>query len=105
MEFVMKWLRRSLCVVAVALPLSALAEPPTQQGLPPGLEKKVERGEPLPPGWQKKIHVGDHLDYRYLDYGRVYDISPHRQRVHIEDRVYTIIKETREIVDILENGH
>ena len=27
--------------------------------LPPGLQKKVERGGQLPPGWQKKVAVGE----------------------------------------------
>lgn len=73
-------------------------------GLPPGLQKKVERGEPLPPGWQKKLGYrrGDRFDEGLLRYGRLYDIDGHRQRVEIEDRIYTIIKDTREIVDILK---
>ncbi len=28
-------------------------------GLPPGLQKKIERGGELPPGWQKKVAVGE----------------------------------------------
>ena len=28
---------------------------PRYRSLPPGLRKKVERGEQLPPGWQKKM--------------------------------------------------
>ena len=28
---------------------------PRYRSLPPGLRKKVARGEPLPPGWQKKM--------------------------------------------------
>ena len=38
-----------------------------QKQLPPGLEKKVERGGELPPGWQKKITVGSILDRRVYD--------------------------------------
>jgi len=30
--------------------------------LPPGLQKKVNRGKGLPPGWQKKIIRGKRLD-------------------------------------------
>jgi hypothetical protein len=30
---------------------------PRLQQLPPGLEKKVQRGGTLPPGWQKKVQV------------------------------------------------
>lgn len=72
--------------------------------LPPGLQKKVERGEPLPPGWQKKLNYreGDYFDRDLLRYGDIRDLDGHRQRVEIEDRVYTIIKDTREIIDILD---
>jgi len=29
------------------------------KGLPPGLQKKLERGGSLPPGWEKKFHKGE----------------------------------------------
>ncbi|AOY89550.1 hypothetical protein BKP64_15995 [Marinobacter salinus] len=81
----------------------AMAKSPHGEQLPPGLEKKVERGQPLPPGWQKKLNYreGDHFDRELLHYGDIRDIGDNRQRVEVEDRVYTIIKDTREIVDIL----
>lgn len=81
----------------------ALAESPKDGQLPPGLQKKVERGEPLPPGWQRKLNYqeGDYFDRELLRYGDVRDIDGGRQRVEVEDRVYTIIKDTREIIDIL----
>ncbi|MBZ2169440.1 MULTISPECIES: hypothetical protein [Marinobacter] len=72
--------------------------------LPPGLQKKVAKGGQLPPGWQKKLngyHRGDRLDHDHYHYGDIYDMGNGRQRVEIEDRVYTIIKDTREIIDIL----
>ena len=101
----MRMLFRVAVLLGALSPAVVLATPPGHGGLPPGLQKKVDRGESLPPGWQKKLdyHRGDHLDRELLDYGRVYDIDGRRQRVEIEDRVYTIIKDTREIVDIL-NG-
>ncbi|WP_336365527.1 hypothetical protein [Marinobacter sp. C2H3] len=72
--------------------------------LPPGLQKKLDRGEALPPGWQDRVdyHRGDHLDEAVIRYGHVYDIDGRRERVEVEDRVYTILKDTREIVDILK---
>ncbi|MCM0613711.1 hypothetical protein KFJ24_14595 [Marinobacter sediminum] len=83
----------------------AMAKSPHgDQQLPPGLQKKVERGQPLPPGWQKKLNYrkGDHFDRELLHYGDIHDIGGNRQRVEVEDRVYTIIKDTREIIDILD---
>ncbi|MGF2734476.1 hypothetical protein [Marinobacter sp. DUT-1] len=101
----MKLLLKSVVLVSALLPAAVMAQPSQSNGLPPGLEKKVERGQPLPPGWQKKLDYrrGDYFDRELLRYGRVYDIDGRRQRVEIEDKVYTIIKDTREIVDIL-NG-
>ncbi|WP_203299314.1 hypothetical protein [Marinobacter sediminum] len=83
---------------------SALAESSHGGQLPPGLQKKVERGQPLPPGWQKKLNYreGDYFDRELLRYGQVRDIGNNRQRIEIEDRIYTVIKETREIIDVLD---
>ncbi len=82
----------------------ALAKSPDGGQLPPGLQKKVERGEPLPPGWQRKLNYqeGDYFDRELLRYGDVRDVDGDRQRVEVEDRVYMIIKDTREIIDILD---
>lgn len=33
-----------------------------QKSIPPGLQKKLERGGQLPPGWQNKVAVGEVLD-------------------------------------------
>ena len=81
----------------------AMAKSPESGQLPPGLQKKVERGQPLPPGWQKKLNYqkGDHFDRDLLRFGNIRDVDGNRQRVEIEGRVYTIIKDTREIIDIL----
>ena len=74
------------------------------EGLPPGLQKKVEQGKPLPPGWQKKLNIdrGDRLYDDLYSYGTVRDLGDNRQEVKVEDRVYTVIKDTREIIDILD---
>ncbi|MDK9556110.1 hypothetical protein QQF73_00635 [Marinobacter sp. M216] len=91
-------------LMCALLGLTIGALPAMGDQLPPGLQKKLERGQPLPPGWQKKLnyHEGDRFDRDLLSYGNIYDIDGHRQRVEIEDRVYTIIKDTREIIDILD---
>ncbi|KMQ76849.1 hypothetical protein [Marinobacter subterrani] len=98
-----KLLTAALLGIGIVGSLPVAAQPPGDQ-LPPGLQKKVERGEPLPPGWQKKVNYreGDYLDRDLLRYGTVEDIDGNRQRVRIEDRVYTIIRDTREILDILD---
>ena len=57
-----------------------------------------------PHGGQRKLNYkeGDHFDRDLLRYGDVREIDRARQRVEVEDRVYTIIKDTREIIDILD---
>lgn len=78
--------------------------------LPPGLQKKVARGEDLPPGWQKKLQVGYRIPNNVYAYARrlpndVYNSYPHpvgTEDILIEDKLYRITKKTREIVDIID---
>lgn len=100
-------MKRHLMTILLSTVLGAapaMAKSPHGDQLPPGLQEKVEHGQSLPPGWQKKLNYreGDHFDRELLDYGHVQDIGGNRQRVKVEDRVYTIIKDTREIIDILD---
>ena len=89
------------CLIGWAMPVSAGNH---SDALPPGWQKKVEQGKPLPPGWQKKVNLapGDRLHRDLYDYGEVRDIGDGREEVRVEDRIYTVIKDTREILDILD---
>ncbi|MBT8448118.1 MAG: hypothetical protein KJO69_00405 [Gammaproteobacteria bacterium] len=80
-----------------------------KKSLPPGLQKKVDRGGQLPPGWQTKVARGEVLD------GDLYEVSDDlppgisRQIENIEgtsvrqveDRVVRILDSTGEILDVL----
>ena len=80
-----------------------------QKPLPPGLQKKVNRGGQLPPGWQKKVARGEVLD------GDLYDASRGLPRSvldrleilegtsvrQVNDRVVRIIDATGVILDVL----
>ena len=81
-----------------------------QKSLPPGLQKKVDRGGQLPPGWQKKVARGEVLD------GDVYAASNRLpQRIldrlpsgrdgtsirQVDDRVVRIMDATGIILDVL----
>ena len=70
--------------------------------LPPGLQKKVERGQALPPGWQKKVARGEVLDIRVYRQGRV--IIPIDKygavSILVDDRVIRVIQATRVILDV-----
>ncbi|WP_427901913.1 hypothetical protein [Motilimonas cestriensis] len=74
-----------------------------EKSLPPGLEKKVARGDELPPGWQKKLRRGEILDLDLYHYGikRPGKKDDIYEWVEIENDVVKIIKNTREIVEIL----
>jgi hypothetical protein len=77
--------------------------------LPPGLEKKIERGGELPPGWRKKLVKGDILDSRM--YATAEDVSniylrtyPHSSAgskfLRIEEKIIRIKNDTREILEV-----
>ncbi|MEH6458234.1 MAG: hypothetical protein V7749_18035 [Cocleimonas sp.] len=70
--------------------------------LPPGLQKKVDRGQALPPGWQKKVARGQVLDVRVYRQGRV--IIPIDKygavSILVDDRVIRVIQATRVILDV-----
>lgn len=89
---------------AMALPATgALAKP--NKELPPGLQKKVERGGELPPGWQKKLQVGTVLEPDIYSHAVV--VKPLDKygyvTVSIEGEVVRLIQATHEIVDIISS--
>ena len=75
----------------------------TKGSLPPGLQKKVDKGAQLPPGWQKKYHQGDRLDDDIYRYGRV--VKPIDDdgliTIEVDDTIIHIVHDTREILSIL----
>lgn len=101
----MKILKIFACTMSILLlvSISAPAKQNKQKQLPPGLQKKVERGGELPPGWQKKLRKGEILDQEVYDRGTV--VKPADKNgiitIKIEDRVIRLIEATREIVSIL----
>ena len=81
----------SALFVIYTFAFAAFAGPPHQGGLPPGLQKKVERGASLPPGWRKKSGV---YEYGYED--PYYDqFEPE----YPEDKVVRIIKDVRDLTN------
>ena len=73
------------------------------KSLPPGLQKNLDRGKPLPPGWDKKLSKGQIMDRDI--YGRGKIIVPLDPlgivTIRIEDKIFRVMKKSREIVDIL----
>ena len=52
-----------LCLILLVAPVHAKKNKHHKDNsLPPGLQKKVERGKQLPPGWQKKVARGKFIE-------------------------------------------
>ncbi|PRM90680.1 hypothetical protein [Aliarcobacter cryaerophilus] len=77
-----------------------------QKDIPHGLQKKVNNGGTLPPGWQKKIEKGQFANSDILSNGRIvtskYPRIKNTEVYEVENKVFRIYKDTREILDILK---
>ncbi len=83
-----------------------------QRQLPPGLQKKLERGGELPPGWQKKVQRGEVIDAELYALGKpvprtIADRLPApdqagTQDVVIENKVIRVLDATRTILDVFD---
>lgn len=93
-----------LAVVLTFAFSSAEAKSDHEKSLPPGLQKKVAHGDSLPPGWQKKLAVGEHLDHQVYESADV--VFPIDDQgiitVEVEGKVIRLIKESLDIVEILQ---
>lgn len=79
------------------------------KSLPPGLQKKVDRGGSLPPGWQKKLTAGEIMPVEVFKIG-----SPLPKElklpsqplgvitIAVDGKIVRLAEKTREILDILE---
>lgn len=101
-----KYLLTGILIISVAFICStADAKKDKHKSLPPGLQKKVERGGELPPGWQKKIAKGEVLDLEVYKHATIIvppDING-ITTVKIKDKTLRLIHKTREIIDILND--
>lgn len=81
------------------------------KSLPPGLQKKVERGKELPPGWQKKIARGEVIDAQV--YAHSHPLPPELVRrlppgpagtvvVTVEGKVVRLMEATMTILDVFD---
>ena len=100
-------MNRSFRIAGAAVLVSILssaihAGPPHHGGLPPGLQKKLERGERLPPGWSRRAAV---YGYGYGETGYGQDAfaesySDQYEPEYVEDTVYRMIKDARDLINI-----
>jgi hypothetical protein len=89
-------------VLILGLCSFSYAKKDKEKSLPPGLVKKVKRGGTLPPGWQKKLIVGKSLDKDIFDHGKIIATdSKGLITISVEGKLIKLVKDTREIVEIL----
>lgn len=83
----------------------AVAKPGKSGDLPPGLQKKAERGGELPPGWKKKLRRGYVLEDAIYNHAVI--VQPVDRNglvtVRIEGELVRLVHATHEIVDILSH--
>lgn len=84
-----------------------------QRQLPPGLQRRMERGGELPPGWQRKVESGEVLSQEQVRHGRRIDdellrrLPPQPEGTVImetEDQVIRVLEATGEVLDVLGMG-
>ena len=107
-ERLVRWendVKKILFLAAALIMASGVAEAKNPHGdsLPPGLQKKVDRGGELPPGWKKKLARGEILSEDIYSHGHVVEYDDCCEKVYVEDQIIKVIKDTREIVDILQH--
>ena len=91
-------------LICLGMSQVAVSKPDKEKPLPPGLQKKAERGESLPPGWQKKVAVGKTLDLDVYHSGKVIARDDKGLvTISVEGGIIKVIENTREIVEILSH--
>lgn len=83
----------------------------SKKPLPPGLQKKVDRGGELPPRWKKKLEVGTVLDPEVDAVAvslpeeilkRLPETEEGAEIVRVGRQIIKVIEGSREIVDIID---
>lgn len=97
---------KSLIIASIAIAIGvsspAFAKHGKDKKLPPGLEKKLQRGVELPPGWKRKLSKGSILDRELYDQARIInpvDIHGH-EVIRLDDTTMRVLRATGEIIHI-----
>lgn len=86
-------------------------QPRHQKRLPPGLQKKVERGGQLPPGWQKKVARGEVMAPEVYGHAEpvareiLVKLPPQPAGtilVKVEGKIVRLLEATKTIIDVLD---
>ncbi len=82
-----------------------------KKSLPPGLQKKLERGGALPPGWQRKVARGEVLSPELIRLGHPLPVDFHRrldgysegvELLVLEDRVLRLVEGRGTVLDVID---
>lgn len=78
-----------------------------EKQIPYGLQKKLNNGGTLPPGWQKKVQKGEVADSIILENGKilnskVYESIENTDVYKVQERVFRVARDTKEILEILK---
>lgn len=86
--------------------------PPGQgKALPPGLQKKLERGGSLPPGWQKRLSRGEQLDAQAYEQSkklpdellrRITGRDDAVELLQVGDRILRVMEGRGTILDVID---
>ena len=97
-------MKNSLIVAAIPLLLGLPIADAMADRLPPGLEKKKERGRALPPGWVDRVKVGERLDDDiYISGEVVIPVGSNGEvTISVEGRLIRLIERTREVLELSE---
>lgn len=104
------------CLMLLAVPAQAKKKYNSEKHreLPPGLQKKVDRGRDLPPGWQKKLKPGERLEeslYLRLEAVPAEVITllpppaPGVSFKKLEDKIIKLNDLNRQVLEVLEIEH
>lgn len=84
-----------------------------EKPLPPGLQKKLDRGGELPPGWKKKLEVGETLDPEVAQQAnslpqdilkRFPEVEEGIEILEVGGEIIKVVEDSLEIIDILSQG-
>lgn len=84
-----------------------------RRDLPPGLQRRLDRGDDLPPGWRRKVERGELLEQDQVRHGRRIDEELRRRLprqpdgtvlLETEDQVIRVLETTGEVLDVFGIG-
>lgn len=92
----------SSLIISLSLSSPTFAKHDKEKKLPPGLQKKLQRGGELPPGWKKKLAEGHILERGLYDKAHILspiDINGH-EIIRLDDTTMRVLRATGEIIHI-----